>query len=112
MFPSFATQTVTRLRPEMADDGHGNTQPDWTRVSSTPIANVVVQPGASEENLLGRDATLIRWTVLAQAGTDILATDRISYQGVTHEVDGPPMAQPSPTGNLSHVVILLKLWNG
>lgn len=112
MLPSFATQTVTRLRAPLVDDGHNNAVPNWSAATSTPITGCSVQPGSTDEVLENRDTTLIQWTVYAPSTADVLSSDRISYLGVEYEIDGQPAAWPSPSGALDHKVLLLKRWNG
>jgi hypothetical protein len=108
---SFATQMVTRLRAAMVDDGHGNMVPDWTMPDTLAIDGCSVQPGASQEDLVNRDASLIEYTVWMPAGVDVLATDRITIAGRDpFEIDGEP--ERWETGILDHVKVLLKRWVG
>lgn len=109
---SFARQTVTRERGVPIDDGHGNETVDWSNPDQLVIARCTVQPGASQEVLAGRDATVIRYTVSAPPGVDVLATDRIVFNGATYDIDGEPGVWSSPTGALAHTIILLKTWEG
>lgn len=109
MLPSFATQSVTRLRASTTTD-HGNTIPDWTSPSSTAITGCSVQPGTTVEDLSHRDGVLIEWIVYAPSGTDVLASDRIQYGGNTYEVVGEP--DRFQTGILDHVAFRLKRWEG
>jgi len=112
MLPSFARQTVDRIRAASTDDGHGNDEPNWGDASEITLPGCSVQPGATDEVLAGRTATLIQWTVYAPPGVDVLATDRIRYQDVVYEIDGEPARWSSPTGTLDHIVLLLKTWEG
>lgn len=109
---SFARQSVTRQRGTVADDGHGNETFDWSTPDEILIERCTVQPGASQEILAGRDATLIQYTVSAPGTPDVLATDRVQYNGGTYDIDGEPLFWPSPTGALDHTIILLKTWEG
>lgn len=110
MLPSFATQTVVRQRASTTEDVHGNQVPDWNSPTSVTIGGCSVQPGATEEDLGGREAVAIRWTILAPAGVDVLATDRIVVNGVPYSVDGEPARWG--TGVLDHTKIFLKRWEG
>lgn len=109
---SFARQTVTRLRGVLADDGHGNETEDWATPDMLDIERCTVQPGSSQELLAGRDATLIQYTVRVCGQVDVKSTDRIQYLGVTYDIDGQPLLWPSPTGALTHTIILLRTWEG
>ncbi|MFB7798937.1 hypothetical protein [Isoptericola sp. NPDC056134] len=107
MFPSFASTTLTRVRPVMIDD-HGTQVPDWTAPGAElSIPGWSVQPGASPEVLQNRQNVTVRWTAYGPAGADVLATDAIRYDGTLYAVDGEPARWPSPTGGLAHTVLLL-----
>jgi hypothetical protein len=108
MLTSFSTQTITRLRPTLAADGHGNLEPNWSAATELVIDWCSVQPGATEEDLAGRDSTLIQWTVFAPLAADIRPGDRIRYKGKTY--DGEPARWE--TGILDHQVVFLKTWEG
>lgn len=107
---SFATQTITRQRPMLVDDGHGNQIPDWSNPDSLDIPGCSVQPGASQEDLINRDATLIAYTVWAPAGADVNAGDHVTFGSTIFEVDGEP--ERWATGILDHTKILLTRWEG
>lgn len=110
MLPSFATQSIIRLRPPVIDDGHGNDVPDPDLDNATPltITGCSVQPGASFEDRANREATLTAWTVYAPVDADVRATDAVRYEGTDYRVDGDPQRWP----NVQHSVILLQHWEG
>lgn len=110
MLASFATQTVTRLRPAYVDDGHGNMVPDWGAPDELPITWCSVQPGVSQEDRVNRDASLIAFTVWASGDVDVTATDRVEYNGTIFEVDGEP--ERWQVGFLNHTKFFLKWWVG
>jgi len=112
MIASFARQTLGRIRATTADDGHGNQTRDWAAATTELIPGWSVQPGATDELLAGRDATLIQWTAYGPGTADVLGSDRIQFAGTVYEIDGEPARWPSPTGALDHVVLLLKTWEG
>lgn len=113
MLPSFATQTVIRVRPAIVTDGHNNQVPDYGNVVLTNIPGCSVQPGVTDELLDHRDTTLIQWTVYAPSSSaDIQQFDRIRHLGIDYDVDGEQASWVSPTGFLDHKVLLLKRWNG
>lgn len=110
MLPSFATQSITRVRASTTEDIYHNDVVDWGLASETLISGCSVQPGATTEDLINRDGVLIQWTVFAPSGTDIEATDRVKYLGATYEIDGEP--DRWATGVLDHVRFFLKRWEG
>lgn len=101
------TDTVTRLR--------GRTRDNFGNLAGTdvpaPISGCSVQPlGGSEQTATGQSAET-NMTLYAPAGTDLLATDRVSYDGRTYAVNGPPKNWPASTG-LPHVEAELLLTEG
>jgi hypothetical protein len=104
--------TVQVVRAPLVTNSHGNDAPDWASATRTPVPGCYVEPGTTQENLVGRDEVLVAWTVYAPAGVDVLATDRIEHAGVDYEVFGQPAPMESFTGALDHTVILLKRWEG
>lgn len=110
MLPSFATQTITRQRPAMVDDGHGNRVPDWTSTTDVVIPGCSVQPGATAEDNANRDGVLIHWTVYAPSTVDVQADDAVVYEGTRYAVNGNPARWGS--GILNHVSIQLRRWEG
>jgi hypothetical protein len=113
MLPSFATDSVTVITPVMVDD-RGKQVPDWSQApaATVVVAGCSVQPGASAEDLVGRDAVTIRWTVWAPPGTQITAYDHVQVGARVFAVDGEPAVWRSPTGAVSHVQFLLIDWEG
>lgn len=113
MLPSFASDVVTRVRPVWTTDARNNRVPDYgPNAGRLAVDGAIVQPGASAEVLGGRgaDAVLIRWTVYLPPGSDVAASDAVEYDGVRYAVNGEPQRVKSPTGALSHVLVLLVDW--
>lgn len=109
--PGFATDSITRKRYPIAEDGHGNDLPDFTaQPDELQIHGCSVQQGLSQEYLGGRDTNLIRWTVYAPLAADVIATDIVTWDSVDYLVDGEPVR--NTIGRLAHTVVLLKLWEG
>lgn len=110
---SFARATITRLRPVLITDGHGNTVPDWSQPpAELPIGGCSVQPAATAEVLTSRDTVQDQWTVWAPRFADITASDRVRWRGIDYEVLGQPAAWDSPTGALSHQQFNMQRWEG
>jgi hypothetical protein len=114
MLPSFASDTVTRVRPVWTTDARGTRRPDYGPAAGrVALAGCLVQPGASQEVLDNRvGAVAVRWSVFMPAGTDIEASDGVEVDGRLYAVDGEPARHKSPTGALSHVLVLLVDWKG
>lgn len=112
MLPSWATETVTVVEPAWVTDR--NTQvADYDHPASVvAVAGCSVQPGASAETLAGRQAVVARWTVFMPEGTAPSPQAQVIVRGVRYAVDGQPAVWDSPTGALSHVVVLLIDWEG
>lgn len=112
--PSFATDTVTRVRPAWVTDARGTRRPDYgTAAARDLLGGCLVQPGASVEVLAERvGAVAVRWSVFLPAGTDLAASDGVEFEGRLYAVDGEPARHRSPTGALSHVLALLIDWKG
>lgn len=112
MLPSFATDTITVIHPSLVDD-RGTPSADYDNpVSRVEILGCSVQPGASDEDLLGRTQETIRYTVYAPPGSDITAQSAVEFDGERFAVDGRPDKWRSPTGAVSHMVVLLIDWRG
>jgi hypothetical protein len=110
---SFAHAFIIRLRAVLISDGHGNTVPDWSQPpDELGIGNCSVQPAATQEVLTSRDTVMDQWTVYAPRFADVLATDRVRWNGIDYEVMGQPAAWDSPTGGLSHIQFLMQRWEG
>lgn len=110
MLPSFATDTIVRVRPNMVDDGHRNLVPNWDDVATLTIAGCSAQPGATSEDHANRDGVLIHWTVFAPQGADIQPGDAIDYNGARYDVDGQPARWG--LGSISYQVLYLTRWEG
>jgi head-tail adaptor len=79
--------TVERLRPAPVGDGYGNNRPDWTSPATVTLP-AEVQPMSGDEDLADQNRTTTRWRLFLNAGADIVATDRIRWDGRLFEVDG------------------------
>lgn len=110
MLPSFASDTIVRVRAVTVEDDHGDLSRDWATSDRVTISGCLVQPGASQEILDNRESVSIAWTVYAPYGSDVVSTDRVEFEGVTYPVSGEPLRWRSPSGQLSHVVIALERW--
>lgn len=105
------TQTVTRLRGTVIAGPYGSTDEiDW----SNPITAVYaaeVQPLSSEENVVLQQRVETRWRAFLPPEADVLATDRIAWDGATYEIDGEP-EQWKRCGIVHHLELILRRFQG
>ena len=107
---SFANTSITRMRATERTS-RGSTVQDWTKPDELTITNCFVKPSTTGFDQNGRLAVSESYTVLAPAGSDIKAADRIVHNGKTYTVEG---AEPhmSPTGAVSHLRVYMERWQG
>jgi hypothetical protein len=106
---SFATETLTRLRaPQIMD--HGSMVQDWDNATTATLTGWTLQPGASSEDLLNREAVRVDWTAYGPYDADVSATDRIRLPSGDYSVIGEPERWKSPTGRVSSTKLLLQRW--
>ena len=51
-------------------------------------------------------------SVLMPEGSDVIAGDRIEYDGNIYTINGEPKKWTSPTGRVSHIALSLERWYG
>lgn len=112
MLPSFASRTVTVVRPGVKPL-RGTTVPDWDHPEmELPVDGCSVQTPTTGQELDGRTATTLGGTVYLPHGTDVRAGDAIDYNDHRFLVVGEPMVWESPTGALDHVQVRIAEWEG
>jgi len=109
---SFYTDTVTRLRAPLLDDGYGNKYRDWPNAASVAVTSCRWQPLSSDEVLASRNGVELVARLLAPRDADIVPDDRVTFGGVTFEVDGEPLRHRSPSGVAAHAEVLLRRFDG
>lgn len=109
MLVSFATETLTRLRAATVMD-HGSPVQDWSSPAEAALPGWSLQPGASTEDTLHREAVRVDWTAYGPYDADVLATDKIRLPSGDYSVIGEPERWKSPTGRVSSTKILLQRW--
>lgn len=87
-------ETVTRIRPQYFDDGHGN---QVVRVvdgvpvgQQAPIPGCLWAPAAPAEVLGGRETVKLAGTIYGPDGADIRPRDAIQRAGQVYRVVGDP----------------------
>lgn len=113
MLPSFARETITRIRPA-TKTSRGVAVPDWEHASSATIAGCSVQPAGSSRNFTSARVLALEdaYTLFAPPGADIRPGDRVACEAGTFETDGAPEIWKSPTGRVSHIQFTLRRWEG
>lgn len=105
---SLLIHSVTWIAPTVTTDAYGNEK--RTYGSGTAISGRMQQDHATEPLSDGRDPLVGRWTLFTNED-GISGFDRIVYDGVTFEVDGP--VTPSSDGaGFHHAEVLLRQVTG
>lgn len=86
---SLLVHTVTVVRAATTVDRYGNTVKDWDAATRRTLRGRMVQL-AQAENRDGREAEIGTWRVFLPADDPINGRDRVQWDGLTFEVDGPP----------------------
>lgn len=80
------TETVIRLRATGAPGRHGAAAP----AGRVAISFCHVIPRTSSEDSDDANTVIVGLTLVAPGGTDLKASDRIEYKGLTYEIEGEP----------------------
>ena len=112
MLPSFFRHSVTRIRPG-TKDVRGSSVPDWDNSTTAIIAGCSVQPASTSLSQDGRVLGLLDGlTAFLPAGSDVMAGDRILYDGQLYKINGEPRIWPSASGGLDNIQLNLERWSG
>ena len=109
-----AVETVTVIRAPLIANRYGGQVRDWDNAVRTDVDGVSIQPAATTEDVRDRELLTNRFTLFTSRGRDIdlLATDRVQWNGLTLQVDGDPNRWPAPGGGVHHVEAALKQVTG
>lgn len=112
MLPTFAKDTVVRLRPQYSES-RGKSVPDWTRQpQSLGIRGCSMQPASTSLSTDGRVLGISDlYTLYAPSDADIKAGDRIVFNDLTYEIDGDVRVYPAPC-RLEHIEVSLRRYHG
>lgn len=112
MLPSWANDTVTRIRPGQIDR-RGSIEPDWSNATEKEITGCSVQPGGTSLSQDGRVLAISDgYTCYMPPGSDVIAGDKIRYNGQEFQIIGEPRPWASPTGRVSSLQAQLQRWSG
>lgn len=111
MLPSFASQTITRVRPGTTVS-RGSTIPDWSKADRLTIGGCSVQPAGTSLSQDGRVLGIQdAWTAYLPEGSDVKAGDRIEFDGKTFVINGEPKIWTA-AATLSNIQLDLRRWEG
>lgn len=113
MLPSFAIQSITRVRPS-TKTSRGSTIPDWDpqKVNSKTIGGCSIQPASTSLSQDGRVLAITDgWTAYLPEDADVQAGDHIVWDGETYEINGAPRKWTGPQ-RTSHIQLNLVRWEG
>ena len=112
MLPSWANDTIVRLRATIITQ-RGSEIPDWTNTDQLTITGCSMQPASTSLTQDGRIQGITDgYTCYLPPGADVIAGDRILYNGKTYTINGEPRAWTSPTGLASNTQLQLERWSG
>lgn len=111
MLPSFATETVQRIRPAQAES-RGTTYRDWANAQTVSVPGCLTQPEATSSDYEERQQAQRTWTLWAPPGADIRKGDRIATTAGTFEVIGFPQEWKSPRGTVDHLTCRMQEFEG
>lgn len=112
MLPSFARETIERVRPAKTTDRGDEVLSYGNDASVLAIPGCIVQPGSTAEANDDRSATLAALIIHAPADADIDEEDHIRWRGKEYEIFGEVNYQPSASQGLDHLYILANRWKG
>lgn len=105
---SFHRDTVTRVRAPLADDRYGDDVRDWANATTQDIPGCRIAPASiaaddSPSNVIDRDRLNRRFNFFGPPGADLVASDRIRWQGEDYDITGDVRHWRSPSGRLAHI---------
>lgn len=109
---SWTNDTVKRIRPG-EKTSRGSTVPDWDHVDEVEIGSCSMQPATTSLDEDGRVLGIVDgYTLYAPFGADIVAGDRIWFEGETYQINGDVRRWKSPAGTVAHLVVNLMRYSG
>lgn len=99
---------VTRLRPVLVSDGHGNQVPDWSTPDEVPVGDFLAAPSTAAVEEFGPREHGVKdaWTLYGPAGVDILPGDAVRFTAARFRVVGEPQRWAPGT------VLEVERWDG
>lgn len=104
---SLLVHDVVIVTPATEADRYGGTDKRWDTATETTVKGWVSQQSRSEV-VDGREAQVSGWVLFLHPTATITGKDRVEWEGITFEVDGPPNPAYSPRG-LHHYEVPLRV---
>lgn len=101
---------VTVLTAATVTDRYGNAAKDWDTATEATVKGWVSQRSASEDRD-HREAQVSDWVLFLHPDATVTGHNRIQWEGITFEVDGPANPAWSPRG-LHHYEVPLRVVDG
>lgn len=112
MLPSWATDTVIRIRPGTIER-RGSIEPDWSNPLELEIEGCSIQPAGTTLSQDGRVLGVFDgYSCFFPPGTDVVAGDKIRFNGKDYQIIGEPRDWTSPTGLVSSLQAQMERWSG
>lgn len=112
MLPSWASETVIRLRPSTRVV-RGSPILDWNNPEQMEISGCSIQPASTALTQDGRIQGISEgYTCYLPPGSDVRAGDRIRFDENDYTINGEPENWKSPTGRVSSMQLHLERWRG
>lgn len=109
-FAGLLAHDVTILTPSTEADRYGGTNKDWTNPTSSTVKGWVSQQSGTEI-IDGREAQVSTWILYLHPDASVSGKDRVVWEGLTFEVDGPVHPAWKP-GGLHHYEVPLRVVAG
>ena len=112
MLPSWASETVIRLRPSTRIV-RGSPILDWNNPEQMEISGCSIQPASTTLTQDGRVQGITDgYTCYLPPDADVIAGDRIRFGGNDYTINGEPRKWASPTGRVANMQLSLERWRG
>lgn len=113
MLPGFAEMTITVIDPGWRTV-NGSKVADWANPTRTKAyEDCWVSPGATNEDLNGRQNDNVGFYVLFPPEAVVPHTSKVVLEdGLEYQVQGRVKSVPSITGNLDHIAGFVERWTG
>lgn len=121
MLPSWANQTITRIRPTWFKE-RGSQKANYDNPASLLIVEgCILEPVASQDARGDREATLFEYHLMLPPESDLLATDLVvegalslagypAFVGVKYGVHGNPARVKAPMGLTDYIDCRVRVW--
>jgi hypothetical protein len=105
------TQDVTILTAQTVENRYGRTEKDWSLTPTSSVVKGWVSQTSRSEVTGEREAQVASWVLYLHPDATITGLDRVEWEGITFEVDGPPNPARTP-GVLHHYEVPLRVIDG